>query len=236
MSAALGAADMVRADAQSLEQEACARRIEIDAARADAEGRLARLAARLGESAPEDLRDCYPVELERLREALAAARQCLPGRYRDYRMLPVERREDEDLLNELENEALEMTASAGVVAEAAERRRDEVDDLLSRLEDVYGGVTSAEQSFAVAGDPKSDLIVDTTFGSSKVRLRLGLDGAVSLDAYGHGSGAECAAAAQRVLERLNDGTAVGRATVARTTRDRAIDPGAGAASAGKETV
>jgi len=236
-SAALGACNLVRADAQSLEREACGRRIEIAAARADVEGRLVRIERRVGESASADLRDCYPAELKRLRESLEATRGRLPGRYRDYRMLSVERREDDDLLNELEGEAIEITASAGVVAEAAERRRDQVDGLLTRLEEVYGGVTSAEQSFAVAGDPKSDLIVDAVFGSSKVRLRLGLDGSVSIDGYGHGSGAECAAAAQRVLERLNDGIAVGRATVERTARDQAVDPGANAAaSAGNEAL
>lgn len=236
-SAALGACNLARADAQSLERESCARRIEIAAARADVEGRLARIEGRVGESAPADLRDCYPMELKRLRESLEAIRGRLPGRYRDYRMLPVEQREDNDLLNQLEGQAIEMTASAGVAAEAAERRRDQVDGLLTRLEEVYGGVTSAEQSFAVADDPKSDLIVDSVFGSSKVRLRMGLDGSVSLDGYGHGSAAECAAAAQRVLEQLNDGIAVGRATIEGNARDQAVDPGAEAtASAGKEAL
>jgi len=226
-SAALGAGNLARADAHSLEQQACARRIEIAAARAEVEDRLARVEERVGESAPADLRDCYPVERKRLRDSIEAARGRLAGRYRDYRLLPVERREDDDLLSEIEGEAIEMAASAGVVAESAERRRDQVDGLLARLEEVYGGITSAEQSFAVAGDPKSDLIVDTVFGSSKVRLRMGLDGSVSLDGYGHGSGADCEAAAQRVLERLKDGVAVGRATVEHAARDQAVDAGAG---------
>jgi chromosome segregation ATPase len=199
---ALAVCTLARADADSLVHETRARRVELEETRAEVSRRLTAILDRVGAGANTDLKDCYGLECRRVEGMATEAKERLATRYRSYRLLPTEQHEDEQLLAQLETEAIEMAAATPLVVESATKRVAQVDIVLSTLEETYGQVTAVEQCFARAEDPKSDLILDATFGSSVVRATLGLDGGISVDAYGHSSASACGAAAQHILEKL----------------------------------
>lgn len=222
-SAALATCTLARSNAESLEHEARTRHVDMEAARYDADRRMTWIDQTVDAGASADLRACYKTEARMVRATIDAARSRLEGRYRNYRLLDIERREDAELLERLEHEILDMVASAPGIADAARKRAQQLEEVVEALEKVYGESGAADQRFAIADDPKSELVADIAFGSSTVRLRLSLDGTMLLDGYGHGSNSECATAAHRVIQALQN-----RAVVQNARTENAGPPRASA--------
>jgi chromosome segregation ATPase len=202
--AALALANVARSSAESLAHRVRERRAEMSDARVGVESRIASLERRLGPEAAAEMKDCFPLECRRVSSEAAALAARVPKRYENYRMLHIEKTEDAAVLDRLEKEVLEMDAAAATLADAIGRRVQRADDVVVVLEKIHGQATSIADSFSRPGDPKSDLVLDAVFGTTKARIRFSINGDFFLDEYGHGSASECAAAAQHVLAALKE--------------------------------
>jgi hypothetical protein len=211
-SAALATSVAARAQADALVHEARNRSADLDAAREEVSQRVAAAEQRLRDDASEELKACFPVESRVVLSRLDAARDRLRNRYLNHRLLEIERREDRELLDQAENDVIDMVARAPVVADAAALRIASLTQLLDDLEQTLGEAGQIEQQFAIPDDPKSDLIVDLAFGSSRARLRSGLDGRLSIDGHHYDNNSACASAATHIVEALQ------RSMLVQTTR------------------
>ena len=205
-SAAMSQSETAFSGARALAYKAERRRGELSAAA----GAVANRIEAIRDCAkPEALDTYFKAEKAQLLGYLTHVENRIPHRYLQYSRMEDDLREDERILERLEEEARTMVAMCPTLAENVDARKQRVTQLVRKIASSYGGGADIKAELAEPSDVKSPLVVNCTFaGGAKIRIEAGVDGEYHVDAAGHGSQDECNRRASELVRMLGTETHV----------------------------
>lgn len=144
----------------------------------------------------------FPHAHERLSRVLERVESRVGTDYQKYEPFTVEQDRNESSLNDLESQIHRMKNSIPSMEDHALERKDRARKLVFAVSQVYGRPTHISERFATKDDPKSDLIVECSFGNRKINVHVGLDGTYTLDGFGHDGNETCGRMANGIARQL----------------------------------
>lgn len=199
-SPSLAQAESGFAEVRALGYKSEKRRAELVAASAAIADRVAAIREL---AAAERVDRYFKQEKAELIGLLASVADGLSRHYQQYSRLEHDLRDDERILDKLENEARAMVAMCPTLEDQVAERRKRVTALVRKIADRYGGGAEVKPELSDPDDLKSPLLVNCVFsGGEKVRIEAGIDGEVRIDGAGHSTQDACEERAYDIVESL----------------------------------
>jgi len=201
--ASLASATTAYSDALTLTNRVTMRKAEIQASKDWISDQIKRMDKLLIDTENADI--FYKTEISQIKmffEKLNAS--IANGDLDKYSRLEIHMVEHEKLIDELEQIVGEIVITSPQLEELAIERKNMAANIFNKLKIEYGPLANQvpNQSFEVNNDPKTPLVIPAEFVGGNVTLKVGIDGRVSIDGYGHDSNQVCQQRAQNILRAL----------------------------------
>jgi len=147
------------------------------------------------------------------------------GSLDNYSRLEIYMVKHEKMIDELEEIVGGIAIASPHLKELAIERSNMAANIFSKLKIEYGPLANhaPNQSFEVDNDPKTPLVIPAEFVGGNVTLKVGIDGKVSIDGYGHDSNQVCQQRAQNIIRALEaDNAAVLNSQVDTQNRTQSV--------------
>jgi hypothetical protein len=199
-SASLAQAEGAFAEVRALGYKSEKRRAELAAAADAIADRIAAIRELAGN---EGLDHFFKREKADLVGLLSRVADRLSRHYKQYSRLEDDLREDERVLEKLEEEARAMIAMCPALEQQIDARKKHVTSLVRKIADGYGGSADIKPELTNPDDVKSTLLVNCVFnGGEKVRIEADVDGEIRIDSAGHRTQDACERRASETVQAL----------------------------------
>jgi len=201
--ASLAAASAAYSEALSLTNRVTMRKAEIQASKDWISDQIKRMDKLLIDTKNADI--FYKTEIAQIKMFFEELLNSLTnGSLDNYSRLEIYMVKHEKMIDELEEIVGEIVITSPHLKELSIERIKIAKNIFSKLKNEYGPLANQapNQSFEVNNDPKTPLVIPAEFVGGNVTLKVGIDGKVSIDGYGHDSNQVCQQRAQNILRAL----------------------------------